>query len=178
MKGHHLSRRNALRIAGAAAVPGILVALNPPAHADDKRQDDNGQENPAAKNNKELSMNLGAFSVSLAVKDLKASQEFYEKFGFKPFAGNAKQNWLILRNGDHVIGLFQGMFEKNILTFNPGWDQNAQKVGQFTDIRELQRRLKAQGVQLVTEADESTIGPASFSAVDPDGNTILVDQHV
>jgi lactoylglutathione lyase len=123
-------------------------------------------------------MELGAFSISLAVKDLEASRSFYEKFGFKVFAGDASQNWLILKNGDHVIGLFQGMFDKNILTFNPGWDQNAQKLGTFTDVRELQRQLKAQGVQLVNEADESTTGPASFIAVDPDGNPVLVDQHV
>ena len=123
-------------------------------------------------------MNLGAFSVSLAVKDLEASRRFYDKFGFRVFAGNAAQNWLILKNGDHVIGLFQGMFEKNILTFNPGWDQNAQQVASFTDIRDLQRQLKVQGVQLQTQADEGTTGPASFVAVDPDGNPILVDQHV
>ena len=122
-------------------------------------------------------MELGAFSVSLAVKDLAASREFYEKLGFESFAGEASQNWLILKNGDHVIGLFQGMFERNILTFNPGWDQNAQNLSHFTDVRELQRRLKALGVQLVSEADESTTGPASFMAVDPDGNPILVDQH-
>ena len=123
-------------------------------------------------------MELGAFSVSLAVKDLAVSRAFYEKLGFTSFAGNAAQNWLILKNGEHVIGLFQGMFEKNILTFNPGWDSNAQKLASFTDVRELQRRLKAQGVQLQVEADESTTGPASFVAVDPDGNPILVDQHV
>jgi len=123
-------------------------------------------------------MELGAFSVSLAVKDIDASKAFYEKFGFKAFHGDASQNWLILKNGDHVIGLFQGMFEKNILTFNPGWDGNAQKLTAFTDIRELQRQLKAQGVQLQQEADESTTGPASFIAVDPDGNPIYVDQHV
>jgi lactoylglutathione lyase len=123
-------------------------------------------------------MELGAFSISLAVKDLEASRNFYEKFGFKAFHGDASQNWLILKNGDHVIGLFQGMFDKNILTFNPGWDQNAQELSSFTDVRELQRRLKAQGVKLVNEADESTTGPASFIAVDPDGNPILVDQHV
>jgi len=123
-------------------------------------------------------MELGAFSVSLAVKDLEASRTFYEKFGFKVFAGDASQNWLIMKNGDHVIGLFQGMFEKNILTFNPGWDSNAQKLATFTDIRELQRQLKAQGVQLQHEADESSTGPASFIAIDPDGNPILVDQHV
>ena len=123
-------------------------------------------------------MELGAFSISLAVKDLGTSRAFYEKFGFKAFAGDASQNWLIMKNGDHVIGLFQGMFEKNILTFNPGWDSNAQKLGAFTDIRELQRQLKAQGVQLQQEADESTTGPASFLAIDPDGNPILFDQHV
>jgi lactoylglutathione lyase len=123
-------------------------------------------------------MELGAFSVSLTVKDLEASRQFYEKFGFTPFAGDASQNWLILKNGDHVIGLFQGMFERNILTFNPGWDQNAAKLDRFTDVRELQRQLRAQGVTLASEADESTTGPASFIAVDPDGNPILVDQHV
>jgi lactoylglutathione lyase len=123
-------------------------------------------------------MELGAFSISLAVKDLEASRAFYEKFGFTAFAGDAAQNWLILKNGDHVIGLFQGMFDKNILTFNPGWDSNAQKLSTFTDVRELQRRLKGQGVVLMSEADENTTGPASFIAVDPDGNPILVDQHV
>ena len=123
-------------------------------------------------------MNLGAFSMSLAVKDLEVSRAFYEKFGFKVFGGDASQNWLILKNGDHVIGLFQGMFDKNMLTFNPGWDNNASKLDKFTDVRELQRQLKAQGVQLMTEADETTTGPASFVAVDPDGNPILVDQHV
>ena len=123
-------------------------------------------------------MELGAFSISLAVKDLGTSVAFYEKFGFKVFAGDASQNWLIMKNGDHVIGLFQGMFEKNILTFNPGWDSNAQKLATFTDIRDLQRQLKAQGVQLQQEADESATGPASFIVIDPDGNPILIDQHV
>lgn len=123
-------------------------------------------------------MELGNFSLSLAVKDIEASRAFYEKFGFRVFGGDASKNWLILKNGDHVIGLFQGMFEKNILTFNPGWDSNAQKLDSFTDIRDLQRQLKAQGVELQPEADESTTGPASFMAVDPDGNPILFDQHV
>ena len=123
-------------------------------------------------------MELGAFSVSLAVKDIQASKSFYEKLGFQSFTGDASHGWLILKNGDHVIGLFQGMFEKNILTFNPGWTQNAEQLPSFTDVRELQRRLKAQGVTLAHEADESTTGPASFIAVDPDGNPILVDQHV
>jgi catechol 2,3-dioxygenase-like lactoylglutathione lyase family enzyme len=123
-------------------------------------------------------MQLGAFSISLAVKDIEASRRFYEKLGFETFGGDAAQNWLILKNGDHVIGLFQGMFEKNILTFNPGWDQDAKKLPSFTDVRDLQRRLKSLGVELVQEADESTSGPASFLAVDPDGNPILFDQHV
>jgi catechol 2,3-dioxygenase-like lactoylglutathione lyase family enzyme len=123
-------------------------------------------------------MNLGAFSISLAVKDVEASRQFYAKFGFKQFGGNAAQNWLILKNGNHIIGLFQGMFEKNILTFNPGWDQDAQKRPSFTDVRELQRQLKAQGVVFEQAADETTTGPASFIAIDPDGNPILVDQHV
>ena len=123
-------------------------------------------------------MQLGNFSISLAVKDLDASRSFYEKFGFKPIMGDAAQNWLILKNGDHVIGLFQGMFDRNIMTFNPGWDSNAQKLPAFTDVRDLQRQLKALGVEFQSEADESTTGPASFVAVDPDGNPILVDQHV
>ncbi len=123
-------------------------------------------------------MQLGAFSISLAVKDLAASRAFYEKFGFQAFGGNQDENWLILKNGDAVIGLFQGMFEGNLLTFNPGWDQSANPVEQFTDVRELQRRLKAQGIALSPEADETTTGPGYFSAVDPDGNVILVDQHV
>jgi catechol 2,3-dioxygenase-like lactoylglutathione lyase family enzyme len=123
-------------------------------------------------------MDLGAFSISLAVKNLEASRAFYEKFGFRIFAGDASQNWLILKNGDHVIGLFQGVFEKNILTFNPGWDSNAQKLAAFTDVRELQRQLRARGVEFEQEADESTSGPASFVVLDPDGNPILVDQHV
>ncbi len=123
-------------------------------------------------------MELGNFSISLAVKDIEASRAFYEKFGFEVFGGDASQNWLILKNGNHVIGLFQGMFEKNILTFNPGWDSDANRLDKFTDVRELQRKLKAQGVQLMSEVDESSTGPASFMAIDPDGNPILVDQHV
>ncbi len=123
-------------------------------------------------------MQLGAFSVSLAVKDIHASKAFYEKLGFSSMGGEIEQNWLILKNGDIVIGLFQGMFEDNILTFNPGWDQAAQPVDEFTDVRELQRQLKAQGLTFASEADESTTGPASFIVVDPDGNPILVDQHV
>ncbi|MFC1558954.1 VOC family protein [candidate division KSB1 bacterium] len=123
-------------------------------------------------------MQLGTFSISLAVKDLQESKTFYEKFGFTVFGGDASQNWLILKNGEHTIGLFQGMFEKNTLTFNPGWDSNAGKLDAFTDVRDLQRQLKAKGVQLISEADEAATGPGSFVAVDPDGNPILVDQHV
>ncbi len=123
-------------------------------------------------------MELGAFSVSLAVKDIEASKLFYEKLGFTVFAGDQSQNWLIMKNGDHVIGLFQGMFDKNALTFNPGWGQDARPLEEFTDVRELQRRLKERGVELLTEADEGSTGPASFIVVDPDGNPILVDQHV
>ena len=123
-------------------------------------------------------MQLGAFSVSLAVKDLKASKAFYEKLGFTAFAGVEAKNWLIMKNGDHIVGLFQGMFPKNVLTFNPGWDQNATKLGSFTDVRELQKTLRAAGVEFVTQADESTSGPASFMVMDPDGNPVLVDQHV
>ncbi len=123
-------------------------------------------------------MELGSFSVSLAVKNIYASRAFYEKLGFKEFMGDIRQGWLILRNGGHVIGLFQGMFEKNLLTFNPGWDQDAQKLEKFTDVRKLQQKLKDQGVLLTQEADETTTGPAYFSLEDPDGNAILIDQHI
>jgi catechol 2,3-dioxygenase-like lactoylglutathione lyase family enzyme len=123
-------------------------------------------------------MELGSFSVSLAVKDLTASRSFYEALGFTPFHGDAAQGWLILRNGIAVVGLFQGMFEGNLLTFNPGWDQDAQPVADYTDIREIQRRLLAAGIGFEQKADETTTGPASFFIVDPDGNRILVDQHV
>ncbi len=123
-------------------------------------------------------MELGAFSVSLTVKDIEVSKLFYGKLGFTVFAGEQSQNWLIMKNGDHAIGLFQGMFDKNILTFNPGWSSDAQQLGEFTDIRELQRQLKARGVNIISEADETSTGAASFMIVDPDGNTILIDQHV
>lgn len=123
-------------------------------------------------------MQLGAFSISLSVKDLEASRTFYEKLGFTTMGGDAGHGWLILKSGDVVIGLFQGMFEKNMLTFNPGWDQSANKLPAFTDVRDLQRKLREQGVKFETEADESTTGPAHFVVVDPDGNPILVDQHV
>jgi len=122
-------------------------------------------------------MDLGTFSVSLAVKDLAASRVFYEKLGFEAIGGDVEQNYLILKNGDHVIGLFQGMFEGNLLTFNPGWDQSGNELDSFTDVREIQRELKEQGIALSSEADESTTGPASIMLSDPDGNQILIDQH-
>jgi len=123
-------------------------------------------------------MELGAFSVSLAVKDLSASQAFYEKLGFEVFHGEASQGWLIMKSPSCVIGLFQDMFEQNILTFNPGWNDSAQPLDTFTDVREIQRKLKEDGIEFATEADVTTSGPASFVIMDPDGNTILVDQHV
>jgi len=123
-------------------------------------------------------MELGNFSVSLAVKDIQASKLFYEKLGFIVFTGNQPQNWLIMKNGDHNIGLFQGVFDKNILTFNPGWSSDAQPLKEFTDVRELQRRLKERGVTMISEADENSTGPGSFMIADPDGNVILIDQHV
>ncbi|WP_342598969.1 VOC family protein [Psychrobacillus sp. FSL H8-0483] len=122
-------------------------------------------------------MKLGAFSVSLNVKDINASKAFYEKLGFQSLGGDISQNWLIMKNEDTIIGLFQGMFEKNILTFNPGWNSNAENLESFTDIRELQKQLKQKGIKMLTEADETTEGPAHFTIVDPDGNQILLDQH-
>lgn len=126
----------------------------------------------------DMAMGIGNFSVSLAVKDIAASRAFYEKLGFKVFGGDQKQNWLIMQNADCTIGLFQGMFDKNMLTFNPGWDRSANTLAKFEDVREIQKRLKAQGVTFASEADASSTGPASFVIVDPDGNPILVDQHV
>ena len=123
-------------------------------------------------------MDLGGFSVSLAVKDLSISQTFYEKLGFEVFGGDASQGWLIMKSPSCVIGLFQGMFEKNILTFNPGWDSSAQPLDTFIDVRKIQEKLKADGIEFASEADETTTGPASFMILDPDGNPILVDQHV
>jgi len=123
-------------------------------------------------------MRLGNFSVSLAVKDLAASRAFYEKLGFRAIGGDPAQNWLILQNDTATIGLFQGMFEKNLLTFNPGWDRSSNTLPDFDDVREIQRRLKADGVPLLSEADEASAGPASLMVVDPDGNPILIDQHV
>ena len=123
-------------------------------------------------------MELGAFSVSLSVKDIEASKSFYEKLGFTVFGGDQQQNWLIMKNGDHLVGLFQDMFEGTMLTFNPGWNQDADRLDRFTDVRELQRTLKAYGVTFLSEAEKEGTGPASFLIEDPDGNRILVDQHV
>lgn len=123
-------------------------------------------------------MKLGAFSVSLSVRDIKASKKFYENLGFVVFAGDLDKNYLIMKNNDCLIGLFQGMFENNILTFNPGWDVNANQLEDFDDVRSIQMQLKENGIDLMSEVDESTNGPASFMVQDPDGNTILFDQHV
>lgn len=123
-------------------------------------------------------MKLGAFSVSLSVKNIQASKQFYENLGFEVFAGDIDKNYLIMKNEDSLIGLFQGMFENNILTFNPGWDSNANKLEKYDDVREIQKQLKAKGLELVNEADETTKGPASIMVIDPDGNAILIDQHV
>jgi len=123
-------------------------------------------------------MKLGAFSISLAVKDIKASQTFYETLGFSVFAGSIEQNYLIMKNGESLVGLFQGMFKNNILTFNPGWDQHANALEKFDDVRTIQKHLKSKNITLEHEADETTSGPASFVVLDPDGNAILIDQHV
>jgi len=130
------------------------------------------------KTNEKESMKLGAFSISLSVKDLLASKKFYEALGFQVFGGDMKQNYLIMKNGNALIGLFQGMFEGNMLTFNPGWDENAKRMESFNDVREIQHHLKANGIKLTTETDEKTKGPASIVVTDPDGNTILLDQHI
>ena len=122
-------------------------------------------------------MELGAFSISLTVKDISASKEFYGRLGFEPVGGDVDRNWLIMRNGDNVIGLFQGMFDRNVLTFNPGWNQQGEETASFTDVREIQRVLKANGLSLIREADERTEGPASCTLLDPDGNPVLIDQH-
>lgn len=129
------------------------------------------------KTERQNNMKLGAFSISLSVKDLRTSKEFYEKLGFNAFAGSLEQNYLIMKNGNALIGLFQGMFEGNILTFNPGWDENASNIENFNDIRDIQKQLKISGLKLTSEADVKTKGPASLMLTDPDGNVILLDQH-
>lgn len=139
-----------------------------------KPENDNTEK---AKTEKQNNMKLGAFSMSLSVKDLKTSKEFYEKLGFNAFAGSMEQNYFIMKNENALIGLFQGMFQGNILTFNPGWDENAGNIENFDDIREIQKQLKNIGLKLISEADETTEGPASLMLTDPDGNVILLDQH-
>jgi catechol 2,3-dioxygenase-like lactoylglutathione lyase family enzyme len=125
-----------------------------------------------------VDLELGAFSVSLTVKDILVSKQFYQKLGFNEIGGDISQNWVILRNGDYTLGLFQGMFENNILTFNPGWDKNGEPLESFNDIRSIQMRLKKLGIKIENEIDEDSTGPASFIVKDPDGNPILFDQHV
>jgi catechol 2,3-dioxygenase-like lactoylglutathione lyase family enzyme len=155
-----MSALSSVTLAGLAAV---ILTANP-------SQDKQTQ--------KDAPVRLGNFSVSLTVKDIKASKAFYEKLDFKQVSGKLEQNWVVLQNGTTTIGLFQGMFEKNSLTFNPGWDHEKKTLKDFQDVRELQGILKQRGLKLQTEADEATDGPASFTLVDPDGNPILVDQHV
>lgn len=123
-------------------------------------------------------MKLGAFSISLAVKDLEKSKAFYENLGFEVFGGEMAQNYLIMKNGNSLIGLFQGMFEKNIITFNPGWDENANTLESYSDVREIQKTLKQRNVKLISQADENSSGPASITLIDPDGNPVLIDQHI
>jgi catechol 2,3-dioxygenase-like lactoylglutathione lyase family enzyme len=143
-----------------------------------KQPEDNSKRlNVVTNKEKGDNMKLGAFSVSLNVKDINASKLFYENLGFTVFAGEMKKNYLIMKNENSLIGLFHGMFEGNILTFNPGWDENAKNIEKFDDVREIQRQLKIKGIQLTTEADEKSSGPASIMTADPDGNLILIDQH-
>ena len=152
----------ALKLAGALASIAIVATTT----------------TPSAKTKEKKAMELGNFSVSLTVKDIKASKAFYEKLDFKEVGGKLEENWIVLQNGNARIGLFQGMFDKNIMTFNPGWNSDGEPLEEFTDVREIQRRLKEQGLELMSEADEATSGPASLMLVDPDGNPILLDQHV
>ena len=164
-----------LLIAGLLASFGLGFYVN---RITAKQAENNIEKSNINTNNKkENNMKLGAFSVSLNVKDIKASKAFYENLGFTAFAGNINNNYLIMKNGNCLIGIFQGMFEGNILTFNPGWDENAQNIDQFDDVREIQQQLKAKNIKLTTEADEKTSGPASLTLTDPDGNVILIDQH-
>lgn len=123
-------------------------------------------------------MKLGLFSISLTVKDLQISKDLYKKLGFEVYGGHEDQGWLILKNGTTIIGIFEGMFDRNMLTFNPGWDENAEKLDEFVDVRDIQKNLKSHNLDLATQADEDTTGPASFIVIDPDGNPILIDQHV
>lgn len=170
-------KRTAFIILGVAAVFGAGFTANSVFSDSQVKEASKIHQQKNHKSKKENNMKLGAFSVSLSVKDLNVSKAFYENLGFKEFGGGMEQNYLIMKNGNALIGLFQGMFKGNILTFNPGWDENANDVEDFDDVRKIQQHLKNQGVQMITEADETTTGPASFMITDPDGNVVLVDQH-
>ncbi len=170
-------KRTAFIILGLAAVFGAGFTANTIFSNKSVEDGNTTRVENINQSKKENTMKLGAFSVSLSVKDLKTSKEFYENLGFKEFGGGMEQNYLIMKNGNALIGLFQGMFEGNILTFNPGWDENANNLDEFDDVRTIQQHLKSQGVKMVAEADETTTGPASFMITDPDGNIVLVDQH-
>jgi catechol 2,3-dioxygenase-like lactoylglutathione lyase family enzyme len=164
--------------AAAPAAPSEVAAVAPAlGSASRAAQNDLGASSGPHSQRKGTTMELGAFSISLAVKDIAASKAFYEALGFSIFGGNQAQNWLIMKNGQALVGLFQGMFEKNMLTFNPGWDTDAAPLPEFADVRAIQRHLLAQGLALQSQADEASTGPASFVAIDPDGNPVLVDQH-
>lgn len=167
-------KRSLLIILGFVAAFGIGFYTNSFCEKSNDKKTEN-QENLIAKNTE--NMKLGAFSVSLNVKDIKASKQFYENLGFSVLAGDLEKNYLILKNGQSIIGIFQGMFENNILTFNPGWDENGKNTDPFDDVREIQKQLKNKGIKIDTEADEKTSGPASIMLTDPDGNVILFDQH-
>jgi catechol-2,3-dioxygenase len=171
------NRRNWLAKIGLAFAGIGLAKLNLFASPNNDFQNKASESSPKQSTQNTANMKLGAFSVSLNVKDIKTSKEFYENLGFKVFAGGMEKKYLIMKNEHSLIGLFQGMFEGNILTFNPGWDDNAANIEQFDDVREIQRQLKSKGIKLTTEADEKTSGPASFMTTDPDGNIILIDQH-
>lgn len=162
-----------------AVIAGILASFGLGYYVNSMRSShvEVEQKEPIEKIKITNNMQVGAFSVSLNVKDLTSSKQFYEKLGFKVFAGGMEQNYLIMKNGNALIGLFQGMFQGNILTFNPGWDENAQNLDTFDDVREIQKQIKSKGVTLTSEADEKTSGPASIMLTDPDGNVILFDQH-
>ena len=156
----------------------LLLTVSIILQANQTNQESDSGAKTAVNEKANEAMKLGNFSVSLTVKDLKASQAFYEKLGFKPFGGGANQNYVIMQNGTTNIGLFQGMFEKNILTFNPGWNSNAEPLEEFKDVRDIQATLKEKGIKPIVVADESSTGPANFVIKDPDGNSILFDQHV
>jgi catechol 2,3-dioxygenase-like lactoylglutathione lyase family enzyme len=172
------NRRNWLKKIGLGTVVAVLAQLNIFASSGSSLTDTD-EKGPVNQHSQDSDTSkLGAFSMSLNVKDLKASIQFYENLGFKIFGGKIEANYVIMKNGNSLIGLFHGMFNNNIMTFNPGWDENANKIEPFDDIRKIQLHLKGKGVKFESEADVNTKGPASFIILDPDGNTILIDQHV